>query len=62
MECDSRYQDFLKNNTAPPGGACYPQYATASNKYDTKWDSVLNYCQKISLGWAVGGDLVIIKI
>ena len=61
MECDSRYDGFLIKNTPPRSGACYPQYTT-SNNYDTKWKSVLNYCQKISLGWAVGGDLVIIKI
>ena len=56
-ECDKRYETiYLKNNTDPKPGACFPQYTVDPTKYDKNWELAFSYCQKISLSWAVGGD------
>ena len=57
-ECDSRYEAFLKNYTAPKPGPCFSFFAVNANDYDPKWDYVIKFCNKISLAWAVGGDAV----
>ena len=58
-ECDHRFEDlYLKNNTKPKAGPCYPNFETPSTPYDSKWDTVSKYCRKISIGWAIGGDYV----
>ena len=57
-ECDSRYESFLKNNSAPKSGPCFRHFSVGANDFDPKWDYVTQFCNKISLGWAVGGDAV----
>ena len=57
-ECNSKYETiFLKDNEVPTSGPCFPQDSPDPN-YETKWPEVRQYCQKISLVWAVGGDMV----
>ena len=57
-ECNGKYEtEFLKNNTEPTPGACFKEDSPDPN-YQTKWPQVRQFCQKISLVWAVGGDLV----
>jgi len=51
-ECSSEYETvFLKNNTEPKPGIC----ADGTNP---EWRLPSKLCNKISFGWAVGGDLV----
>ena len=61
-ECDKRYEFFLRNNTEPAPGPCFPQYATDSSIYDMNWRIAQGFCQKISLSWAVGGDRASVAI
>lgn len=57
-ECDSRYESvFLKNKTEPKPGPCYVSDSADPN-YKTDWPVAREFCQKISLVWAVGGDIV----
>ena len=57
-ECNKQYEtEFLKNNTEPAPGPCAKEEANDSN-YITNWYEARQYCQKISLVWAVGGDMV----
>ncbi len=52
-ECDKKYEtEFLKNNTEPTPGACY-KFDSADPNYSSKWPEVRQFCQKISLVWAV---------
>ena len=60
-ECDSSYEYFLKNNTAPKPGPCFDFMAVSPTQFDPKWNTVLDMCQKISLVWAIGGDAVTMK-
>ncbi len=56
-ECDKGYETvFLKNNTVPTPGACYKSDSADPN-YTTKWPEVRQFCQKISLVWAVVSNL-----
>lgn len=53
-ECSPEYESvYLKNNSAPTPGIC-----SGSEGSTEEWGRVQRYCTKISLGWAVGGDLV----
>jgi hypothetical protein len=65
-ECDIGLEtEYLSNssNKLPPQGPCVDQYygefenITASNK---RFNPIRDYCYKIMLGWAIGGDYVII--
>ena len=57
-ECSSKYESiFLKNNLEPTPGPCFKSDSADPN-YQTKFQEVRQYCQKISLVWAVGGDIV----
>lgn len=53
-ECSPEYEDWLKNNTEPAPGICAGDVGA-----QPQWDKPQQLCKKISLGWAVGGDLVI---
>jgi len=51
-QCSPEYETvFLKNNTEPRPGIC-------ADNTNPEWDLPQKYCNKISFGWAVGGDLV----
>ena len=57
-ECNNKFEpDFLKINGVPTPGPCFQEESTDPN-YQTKWGEVRQYCSKVSLVWAVGGDLV----
>ena len=57
-ECDKQYESvYLKNNTEPKAGPC-TEFDSANNNYKTDWPRVRKFCQRISLVWAVGGDIV----
>ena len=61
-ECNKQYEtDFLKNNAEPAPGPCFNGESEDPN-YKSNWDSARKYCQKISLVWAVGGDMVNLAI
>ncbi len=58
-ECNpAKFENFLKLNSIPKPGPCFPQFAMNQKDYDTKWLDTMGICDKISLGWAVGGDAV----
>ena len=58
-ECNKEFEtNFLKTNTMPTPGPCFKEEST-DPKYETKFGEVRQYCSKVSLVWAVGGDMVI---
>ena len=49
---------FLKSNKAPPApGPC--EESLGSKNYDPKWKEVRQYCSRATLGWAIGGDVIL---
>ena len=53
-ECSKEYETvYLKNQTEPKPGLC----ANVGVK-TPEWDLPMRYCNRISLVWAVGGDLI----
>ncbi len=55
-ECDSRLEtEYLqKNNTLPDPQSCF---ITNDMEAQTEITPLLQYCDKVSMAWAVGGDL-----
>jgi hypothetical protein len=55
-ECDSDFESqYLANNTWPEPGPCFQLDPTQDARV---WMKVRPFCSKISLVWAVGGDMV----
>lgn len=54
-ECQSSFEtQFLKNNTIPAPGSCYPRQTSEENT----WRKASVHCNKISFVWAVGGSVI----
>ena len=53
-ECMPEFESvYLQNNSIPEPGAC-----VLDGTYPEDWDGPSVFCNRVSLGWAVGGDTV----
>jgi hypothetical protein len=58
-ECSDAYgKGFLSNNDAPHPGPCFAIHQTQGSNNTRTWEKIRSMCNKISLAWAVGGDLI----
>ena len=49
--------DYVDKYGLPESGPCF-SYQTSQPEISAQWIKVMNLCRKVSLGWAVGGDIV----
>jgi hypothetical protein len=55
-ECDSNFESqYLANNKIPEPGPCF---ALDPSQDPKDWLTIRGFCYKISLVWAVGGEII----
>jgi hypothetical protein len=57
-ECSPNFErDYINVKGVPKPGSCYP-FQKEMEQSAKVWAEALNYCRRISLVWAVGGEYV----